>query len=374
MKKLLWLIVFLIVGGGVANSPFAEETAGVWGTGLPDKPTVDMLKESFAINKEDTVMSGLSVIYATDMVANGASGKSLAQLTGFLGDSVENTNAKLHDQMKHLPKTLEISNGIWGNGFQKSYVSVLKKVLNVSAEPLPANTSTINNWVKKKTHGKVSSVLEEEPTEPNHMYLVNTIYFKDNWKWRFGPWSTRERVFHSLSGVDRNVLMMSQEKNFDYAENDVMQSVRMPYENGGYMIVYLPKEDVDFNTFISELTPEKLDLEYTLRGVELSIPKFKLAKEVNIKELFQNMGIQEIFRQENHDLARFSGKPAYVKEIRHKAVVDVNEMGTIAAAVTDVVLAERSAPMYPVSVVVDRPFLFFITQGNFLGIYTGNAK
>ncbi len=62
----------------------------------------------------------------------------------------------------------------------------------------------------------------------------------------------------------------------------------------------------------------------------------------------------------------FRGSPrgASIKDIRHKAFVDVDEKGTRAAALTSVEMRATAVedPQKPFSMTVDRPFLFAIAQ------------
>merc|ERR1712232_191715 len=52
----------------------------------------------------------------------------------------------------------------------------------------------------------------------------------------------------------------------------------------------------------------------------------------------------------------------HVDTVVHKATIEVNEEGTVAAAATGAVMTSRCLPPPHVDVVVDRPFLFTITS------------
>jgi serpin B len=54
----------------------------------------------------------------------------------------------------------------------------------------------------------------------------------------------------------------------------------------------------------------------------------------------------------NHEL--------YITDVVHKAFVSVDEAGTEAAAATAVIVGVTSMPMEPVTVNIDRPFIFMI--------------
>lgn len=365
-----------------------------WGAIPPISPsTFNMLKESFKTEQKDTVISGLSVDFATDMLANGATGKALNELTKFLGDSVENKNKELRRELENLPKTLEISNSIWGNGFRKSFKTLLENTLNVSVNPLPNHTNVINAWISEKTHNKIKSMLKPGMTDPLDLYLVNTVYFKDSWLDQFKKSQTKKEKFHSISGLDKEVFMMHTTKTILYAENDKVQSIKLPYKNGGSMTIFLPKgkegsmpetakislqkkktdNSIDFNAFISDLTLSDLDLSYTSQKVILSFPKFKINKETDIKKLFQSFGINEVFKKDTVDLNAMATLGAHVRDIKQKAIIEVDEEGTTAAAATEVHLKMFSIHLEKpiIYFTANRPFLFFVDQGDFIGVYTG---
>ena len=54
-----------------------------------------------------------------------------------------------------------------------------------------------------------------------------------------------------------------------------------------------------------------------------------------------------------------SGSQAYIEDVVHKAVIEVNEEGTVAAAAS-AVLMTRSLPPPPIEFTIDRPFLFVV--------------
>ena len=51
---------------------------------------------------------------------------------------------------------------------------------------------------------------------------------------------------------------------------------------------------------------------------------------------------------------------SFISEAVHKAVIDVDENGTVAAAATGMVAMLRCLPPQPIEIKICRPFLFFI--------------
>lgn len=50
----------------------------------------------------------------------------------------------------------------------------------------------------------------------------------------------------------------------------------------------------------------------------------------------------------------------YISAVVHKAFVAVDEKGTEAAAATAVIVGVTSAPLFDVTLTIDRPFIFLI--------------
>jgi serpin B len=92
--------------------------------------------------------------------------------------------------------------------------------------------------------------------------------------------------------------------------------------------------------------------------VMLSLPKFKYSSaSLDLGQILKAMGMQEPFNME----ADFSGitgaKNLNINNIIHKALIDVNEKGTKAAAVTVIGVG---ATCMPDEINVNRPFIFII--------------
>jgi len=96
--------------------------------------------------------------------------------------------------------------------------------------------------------------------------------------------------------------------------------------------------------------------------VTLSLPRFRLEAAFDLIPALERLGVTEAFG----DAADFGGitgaEPLQIGAVAHKAYIDVDERGTEAAAATAVMIQTRAAmrPPQPVTMVVDRPFVFAI--------------
>ena len=108
---------------------------------------------------------------------------------------------------------------------------------------------------------------------------------------------------------------------------------------------------------------------------DFRLPKFELSASGSVREaLSDGMGIKSAFVAGEADLADMAAKrdedaagaPLYVADVCHKAVLEVNEGGTVAIGATaSYMLCGASAIMdQPVKVdfVADHPFVFFVIE------------
>jgi len=94
------------------------------------------------------------------------------------------------------------------------------------------------------------------------------------------------------------------------------------------------------------------------------MPKFKLEWEKMLNDELKAMGMLTPFREGGADFSRISvsrGRDLYISYVKQKTFVDVNEVGTEAAAATSVGVGITSVPVR-IAVRVDRPFLFVIRE------------
>ena len=230
-------------------------------------------------------------------------------------------------------------------------------------------SDTINSWIDSATEGLIDKMIEP-PIDPlTIMYLINAIYFKGEWATQFEPEDTFDDTFNSFGGEKQSVRMMSRQGEIDYLDNGNYKAIRLPYGEGkSSMYCILPGEGEDINAFISEFTTEDWD---SLRDgltpmadLVVQIPKFKM--EYGIKELNDaliSLGMEEAFQPEaaNFDGISDDVRDVHISSVMHKAVIEVSEEGSEAAAAT-VVEMRVTAIIEPLTFIANRPFLFIIAD------------
>ncbi|KAG2458564.1 ILEUB inhibitor, partial [Polypterus senegalus] len=148
--------------------------------------------------------------------------------------------------------------------------------------------------------------------------------------------------------------MMHQKSKFKFAFIPEMQCqvLELPYvENELSMLILLPKDIEDNSTGLEKLekslTLEKLH-DWTnpdnMEKIEInvSLPRFKLERSYDLKEVLIKMGVVDAFDMGRADLSGMSPKDdLFLSKAVHKSFVEVNEEGTEAAAATAMVVMMR---------------------------------
>jgi serpin B len=201
------------------------------------------------------------------------------------------------------------------------------------------------------------------------MYLINAIYFKGAWTYRFDSGDTRDMEFELSDGSTKDVPMMIMEDvHFPIYRGEGFQAVELAYGDSLYaMTIILPYSSTDIDLLISELDGEMWS---TITGnyyreelATFGMPKFKLEYEILLNDVLKALGMEVAFDDALADFTRMyyaDGQPnLFISRVKHRTFVEVNEEGTEAAAVTAVEMAFTSLPG---SLIIDRPFIFAIRE------------
>ncbi|HHY63900.1 MAG TPA: serpin family protein [Clostridiaceae bacterium] len=386
MKKSLSLIlifIFLMMTAACGSQPAYEAT-------LVDNSVVDGNNQfAFdifkALNEEDSenniFISPMSISSALAMAYNGAEGstkEAMEKALGFSGIDRVLVNEGFKNLFLYLKKVdkeidLSIANSIWikkGEKINKDFIKNNEQKFNAKVSELdfsdPGSVDVINKWISKETKGKIEKMLNP-PIDPLVvMYLVNAIYFKGEWSDPFNPNVTKDWTFHSYDGCEQTIKMMSRKDDYEYLQGKDFKAIRLPYGKGKTsMNIILPDEGVDINEFISRLDR---DTWYSIRDsmkideVQVKIPRFTMEYGIkNLNESLKSLGMEVAFSED----ADFSGicDDVFISEVLHKAIIEVNEEGSTAAAATVVAMTGTSAPVKePLTFIADRPFIFLITE------------
>ena len=351
---------------------------------------------------KSTLISPLSVTIDFGMVNNGAVGETREEINrvlGFKEDSVDTFNAfcqsMLVQSAKVDPSTiLDMANAAVVNklyvplkeDFSKTIRSLYDAEVIYKEFGKDDVKGLINKWCSEKTHGMIPELLKDQPDHSEYAHFLNALYFKGIWSNRFDKKDTKKESFICGDGSRMTVNMMWQKDNFNYGGiSDICTTLCLPYGNQAYrMIILLPIEGKTIEDVKNTLNGEVWrNMMKGMSGAEVDVklPVFETATDVlRLRDVLMDMGIRKAFGIGGADFSGMSEVDLYIGDVFHKARIKVDETGSEAAAVTDIVMMVGAGPSPDVPSVVefhcDRPFLFAITEVSsgaiyFMGQYTG---
>ena len=250
---------------------------------------------------------------------------------------------------------------------KEDFVNCIKDVYEAEAFNADFTQTTktklwIDKWVSDKTHHMIKS-LDTELSKDALMLILDAIYMKAQWDNPFDPELTETDIFHNADESKSEVDMMYQDiESAEYAETKEYQIINLPYSSYQYhMTVVLPKEGNDIDDIMSN--PDWLYESTEEREVELYMPRFKFDNTLSFKDILTLSGLGDMFEKED-SFPFITDLPLHVSQIKQQCVIDVEEEGTEAAAIT---IAECEVGCPPpddipqiTTMRIDRPFGFAI--------------
>ena len=229
----------------------------------------------------------------------------------------------------------------------------------------------INRVIAEQTAERIRDLLAPGVIDSaTRLVLASAIYLKAAWAHPFPETATDDAPFYlegTADGATVTVPMMQVTGQFSYAQGDGYQAVVLPYVGGRLaMAVVLP--DGRLAPLAERLSHggatggmQDLLAGVTQARVQLSLPRFRFRRKFDLVGALRQLGVIRAFGG-----ADFSGitnaASLEISAVEHEAYLDVNEKGTEAAAATAIAMRAmalvRQPP--PVTMTVDRPFLFAI--------------
>jgi serpin B len=393
MKKIRTVIIIIIIAalllislpiisscgkdGGASAVPVVSTEKSDELAGKVDRNLVDS-NTDFAFNifnrlitedsGQNVFISPLSILLALAMTYNGAVGDTnlaMADAMEFSGMDMEELNQGFSDLMVSIlngdPEVrINIANSIWSKlGFdpEEDFIEINKKYYSSEVKELdfsdPGAIDTINGWIEDATEEKIKDMLKEIPPDVV-MYLINAIYFKGDWTYPFDEESTFDEDFNLEDGSKKPVPMMHLMEHFDYPYGE---------EEKFSMYIVLPDEGVNIDSILEGFDGDgwnELKNGMSNMEVRVAMPKYKMEYGVKLlNDVLTDLGMGIAFSPQ----ADFSNinPNLFISRVMHKAVIEVNEKGSEAAAATVVEVAESAMPVEEIiEFIVDRPFFFII--------------
>jgi len=367
------------------------------------------------VGRRDIVWSPLSLYEAMLMVHEGAAGDTAKELQRI-------THLKTKDEHQQWSLTyltdlegskdnrqsnisVKIANRLYADeefNLDQEFKNNLKKFYHSDLELLDISkpdecAKRVNDWISNQTNQMIKNVLKPADITPMlRLMLVNALHFKGAWAKSFDADLTTKDNFTLSNGKKIEVSMMHQTAHFSYHHDKKHQAqwINLPYKgNNRYVLTLaLPDASIELRSLEQKISTtrvlenifEKLDNRSLVpTRVQLALPKFRIESSLDMISHFKNFyKVKLPFDANNADFSLMSSsrsKDLFISKIIHKAVIDVDEAGTEASAVTVIQMLSRSGMFLhedPVRLFFTRPFLFYLRDVNmkvplFVGRFTG---
>ena len=330
----------------------------------------------------NVTVAPMSVMFALATTANGANGKTSAQMRKVLGDgaSMARINANLRWYESRLVSTkrakLSNANGIWydtdgglrvNKGFLRKAKAFYHAQVTGASFADPATTDEVNAWVKDKTNGMIPKIVNRLSPD-DRIAIVNALYFDAKWKEPFQKEATRTQTFKDAAGKKHKVKMMHGTEH-TYLSGAGAVGFMKPYAKGYSYVALLPKKGTSLKAFVKKLDGDafrSLIAKRTSAIVHVSMPKYSVTYSNGAMEKqLSAMGVKAAFSA-NADFSKMGSVPSgklSIGSVAHKTRVDVDETGTKAAAATAVMLkANATLDVDVKTVTLNRPFVYAIVD------------
>lgn len=372
----------------------------------------------------NVLISPVSLLAPLLMLQIGAAGETLKQIEAVTQMEPEATLQYLKNVFADdgIDGKLNFANALFINNdgnvvFNDEYFSLIESLGNAELLREAFSSMTcekINRWAREKTEGAIPEIISKMPDDIA-ITILNALYFNKKWAKTYATKDVRKHLFTDKDGKETEVDFMFGTET-SYFKNDMAHGFSKAYSGGRYefvamlpgkydadrnsLVEWLSKRDVEkqaeiieslkqsnkdvdydyllsdeyikapeLHSFIDSLTAEGLrELMSNKKNISVktAIPKFETSNKLLLATALQSMGVSDAFNVETADFSGI-GKATDVDynlcigDVQQKALIKVDEKGTVAAAVTMLglkCLYSCSMPEY--RIYLDRPFIYMI--------------
>lgn len=233
----------------------------------------------------------------------------------------------------------------------------------------------LSQWMSEQTGGVIEEVGDALPAGTS-LALASTAMVDVTWATNFPEKDIAPGVFHGAAGDSPADFMHRTDESETVYFGETFTAVRLPL-TGGYTISFLLPEG---KTEARDLPSEDEALDFLLssgdweskaqRRLHISVPKFTINSEQDMKQTLEALGVSSVFHQEAADFSPLSKSPVTLSSLVQTATLDISGNDLDDSAAADRVQPGESAGLEEADFTLDRPFLFAIASpdGNLLYI------
>lgn len=236
------------------------------------------------------------------------------------------------------------------------------------------SAQAINSFVEEKTRNKITNIITPDSiSSDDRVVLINAIYFKGNWLYKFNKKNTDKADFYNNGIEPVPIDFMQMENNFGiiHLEQLDAKALELKYANSNFsFVIVLPHQRTGLAAL--ELKLKNYDLMKDFEGfadgyemgIDVKIPKFRIEYEANLNDALKNVSaskwsmkfhliflnllsanislinrifqlhMRRMFDKTKADLSDLleAKEQLYVSDVVHKALIEINEEGSEAVA------------------------------------------
>ncbi|KAK9758382.1 hypothetical protein RND81_01G226000 [Saponaria officinalis] len=341
------------------------------------------------------VLCPLLIQLVLSLIALGSNGPTREQMLWFLRSksvselhlhSWDLTRLTFSDGCAAGGPKLSFVNSVWVDEsiyLKQTFKRVLDRVYRARFEQVDFKTKAgefgrkVNSWVENNTNGLIKELLSPDSVDANtRLIFANALYFKGTWFSKFDHSRTSDSDFHLLHGGSVTVPFMTTNSDQYISSFAGFKVLRLCYEKGSdsrqfSMYIVLPDAKDGLPSLLQKVCSQPKFLESHMPKVHVPvkkfmIPRFKIAFVLDASRSLKQLGVTQPFL--NPDLSEMLepqvGQQLCVSRIFHKAVIEVNEDGTEAAAASASIFMLKSIDYQDnrLDFVADHPFMFLVRE------------
>ena len=328
---------------------------------------------------DNALYSPVSLWFALALCAESARGETRAALLDALGlseDAAAGAKALYNNLYQDNEMgALKPSLSLWVN--EKFPVS--QDFLDQAAEDFYAHSylcdfsdaaagEAMGGWLEEATGGLLGGRAVE--TDPETlMTLFSALYYSDQWIDEFQKDRNTDGDFHNADGsVSRAEYMNRTYSSHGWQSGEGWLSTGLSLKNGSAMYFVLPDEGVAPGDLLADRETLAEILAQNGDGgwgeVVLQVPKFQVSDSLDLRDTVTGLGAGIVFDREQADFSNLSEEALCLSSVKQETTLSIDEKGVTAAAFTQLDYAGAALPDGRAELILDRPFLFFVTAGS----------
>lgn len=354
----------------------------------------ESLSQVLSGSKENTTFSPVNLSMSLSIAAELTAGNSRQQILDALNIADADTMRELFHQiwlatyLDDGDQTL-LANSLWLDeqlNYRKSTMDMLAEeyYTSVYRENLSQAGDDIRAWLDQQT----GDLLKQETSqlqlpEGTLLALYSTIYYRAKWVDTIYFSHESQDTFHGTQGDTQCTYMNTAEWQTHYFWGEDYSAVGMGLKDSSTMWLFLPDESKTVDDLLESgsyydilLTKNVFDnyenSKYMI--VNLTIPKFDIRQQSDLASALQSMGIEDVFDPSQSDFSSALGSdaPLFFTAVNQATRVAIDEKGVTAASYIEFPSVGAAPPPEEIiDFVLDRPFLFVITNRYGIPLFAG---